>query len=510
MKLAWRWLGVALLFVLPWLLLVLAGLLEGAYWLWQQQLLLPWLALLLALSAAAWSAAEWLGRKAQAPFRVLPEVMADALWPPASQEAWRKVQALAAGVDVTQYPLTDVARLWGLGWQVVETVARHFHPEAARAELAVPLPYIFAICEKVSHDMGLLLAQHLPLSHRLSLADALGVWRGIETAGSAGDVLRVGRLALHPLTGLTAEAGHLLAEKALRYPKAQLHRWALETLIKKVGYYAIALYSGQLRLQEGPVDTLSGYSAADSERAAHPVQDSEPLRILVAGQLKAGKSSLVNGLFGELRAATDVLPLTAGLTPYRLERDGMLQALLFDSAGYGDDVTAWCRAQRQHLERMDVVLLACSAIQAARQCDAQFLRELHSLYAARPERAPPVLLVALTHIDRLRPLREWQPPYDLQQSHAPKAQSIRGALQAVAEALQLPPEDIIPVSLLQPAPYNLDALWTSIAAKLPEALRARYLRCLRDTRAAENWALLWRQLSSAGRFAVGGMRKWFS
>ncbi|TAN53624.1 MAG: GTP-binding protein HSR1 [Methylococcaceae bacterium] len=514
MRLSWRWLGVIILFALPWLLLVLAGLANGAYWLWQQQLLPLWLALLVFVTALAWLFAIYLHRKRHAPFRTLPTVAADALWSPDGQAAWQKVLVMAADIDVARYPLSDAEKLWALAWQVVGDMARHFNPGTARPELAVPLPYILIIGEKVSHDLRLLLIQYLPLSHRLTVADAVELWRGVEAAGTVGDVLRVGRLAFNPLGGLLGEAGIALMSKVLRYPQAQLQRWVLETFIKKVGYYAIALYSGQLPLQEGPVETLSDYSAADLAHADRPRRPQEPLRILVAGQLKAGKSSLINGLFGELRAGTDALPLTTGLTPYRLERGGVLQALVFDSEGYGEDVAAWCRRHQACLTGIDLLLLVCSATQAARQADALFLQQLRELYAAHPERAAPVQLLVLTHIDQLRPLREWRPPYDLSQSAvagensaaASKAQSILAAMAAVGTALHVPVADIVPVSSQTSEPYNLDALWTSIAVKLPDAQRACYLRCLRDKQAAQNWPLLWRQLLSSGRMLLGSVK----
>lgn len=514
MKLSWRWLGVLFLFTLPWLLLVVLGLVDGVYWLWQRQLLPLWLAVLAFASALAWLCAGYLQRKRHAPFYALPQVAADALWSPQGQDAWQKVLSMAAELEVERYPLTDPAKLWALAWQVVGQVARHFNPDATRAELAVPLPYILIIAEKVSHDLRLLLVQYLPLSHRLTVADAIGLWSGIETAGKVGDVLRVGRLALNPLWGLLGEAGIVLMDKALRYPQAQLQRWALETFIKKVGYYAIALYSGQLPLQTGTIDALSDYSAADLARADQPMPTQEPLRILVAGQLKAGKSSLINGLFGELRAGTDVLPLTATLTPYRLERDGVLQALVFDSEGYGEDVAAWCRLHQACLTRIDVLLLVCSATHAARQADARFLQQVRALYLEHPERAPPAQLLVLTHIDQLRPLREWRPPYDLRTADAAdadspaalKARSINAAMEAVSKALQVAVADIVPVCLQAAAPYNLDALWTSIAVKLPDAQRACYLRCLRDKQAAQNWSLLWQQLLGSGRLVLGGVK----
>ena len=64
------------------------------------------------------------------------------------------------------------------------------------------------------------------------------------------------------------------------------------------------------------------------------VLDKEPLRILVVGQKKSGKSSLVNALFGEYRAATDVVPRTDQVEPYVLEREGLQQAIVLDTAGY--------------------------------------------------------------------------------------------------------------------------------------------------------------------------------
>ena len=59
----------------------------------------------------------------------------------------------------------------------------------------------------------------------------------------------------------------------------------------------------------------------------------EPLRVLVAGQVSAGKSSLVNALGQEVRAAVDALPATRDFTPYSLSRDGLPGALITDSPG---------------------------------------------------------------------------------------------------------------------------------------------------------------------------------
>ncbi len=52
----------------------------------------------------------------------------------------------------------------------------------------------------------------------------------------------------------------------------------------------------------------------------------------------------------------------------------------------------------------------------------------------RIRETPPLLLV-LTHVDRLRPFSEWQPPYDLNDRQSAKAISIRSAVDAAAADL---------------------------------------------------------------------------
>jgi predicted GTPase len=65
-----------------------------------------------------------------------------------------------------------------------------------------------------------------------------------------------------------------------------------------------------------------------------------PLRILILGTSEGGKSSLVNALFGTVHAATDVLPTTAQLTSYVLDRPDLGGTIIVsDMGGYEDPMS---------------------------------------------------------------------------------------------------------------------------------------------------------------------------
>jgi hypothetical protein len=232
----------------------------------------------------------------------------------------------------------------------------------------------------------------------------------------------------------------------------------------------------------------------------------EPLRILVLGRSSAGKSSLINALFGRLRVATDLLPdTTRTLTPYRLEREGLDLALVYDSPG-SDAIDQ--RTLLAAAGDADMILWVGAADRPDRHADREALDSLRMEFAGRPHRRPPPILVVLSHIDRLRPPREWQPPYDLAEPKGPKAENIRAAVEVVSTDLDIPIGSVIPVCLADGRVYNVeDALWSAILDRLDAAQRARLLRSQDARRREENWSLLRKQLSNAGRFLLSLPRR---
>jgi hypothetical protein len=94
------------------------------------------------------------------------------------------------------------------------------------------------------------------------------------------------------------------------------------------------------------------------------------------------------------------------------------------------------------------------------------------------------------------------PPYDVAVPAGPKARSIRAAIDAVARALELAVDAIVPVAMPPGRePYNMGALWARIAIELPEAKLVQLDR-LRVGAARTSLRELAGQLGNTGRVVM--------
>jgi uncharacterized protein len=304
---------------------------------------------------------------------------------------------------------------------------------------------------------------------------------------------RLARAVLNPVQAAGQETSGAFVERVASVLSHRLRAYATRMLVLEVGRAAIDLYSGRLVLSE---DELRAAREGDAAAAAAPVA---PVRILLIGQINAGKSSLLNAMAQETRCAVGPLPTTSRATEYRLETEGHPAVLLVDMPGLGERIDPEWRAQA---ERADLIVWVAAATQPARGPDRQGLDEFRDWAKALLARRPPPLVLALTHVDELRPANEWTPPYDIVAPATPKARAIRAAVDAVGRALDVPASAIVPVAMPPGRePYNLDALWARIAADVDEAKLVQLDR-LRVGRQQLSPRELAAQLGRAGRFIV--------
>jgi predicted GTPase len=365
------------------------------------------------------------------------------------------------------------------------------------------VPEALAVIERASANLRTFLVGSFPLGDRVTLAQLMWLyrWRGaLQLAEKGYDLWRIVRL-LNPVSAATHELRERFTRQIYDAGREHLARRLAQAYVKEVGRAAIDLYGGALRFSPERV-RAHVTEASREDLAAAEAREAEPIRILVAGQTGAGKSSLVNALANAVDAVVDAVPATARFTAHRLTHEGLPAALIVDSPG----VTGAERldALMEAADDCDMVLWVVSAARAARDIDARALAAIREHFAGEPNRRRPPMLLVLTHIDQLRPFNEWQPPYDLSAGGRGKAEAIRGAMQAAGRELGFEAGEIVPVRAdVAAAPYNMDALWAKLFALVPEAQRARLLRTLGDIKGASSWAEIWSQAANAGRVIKG-------
>lgn len=505
-----RFVLVATLCLLPYLVLMGAG----CWWLYERKLLTGF-----AIAAAFLTLLGWnVDRLFQAKKRKAIRIAIKTLGAAGEQGARDAVESLALRVEANPPGVEDQEAWKEVTIELFDTVAMRFGRSTQKPSLEITVPDAMLIAEHVIRDLRLSAKSHVPGSHMLTIRQIeqlVYLWKGTASITSSASPWRLGyrliRFAMNPISGAFKEANDNMIGELSVTAFEEAKRWAIGFAIRRAGEYAIELYSGQLAIHEREFQEFrSPKSQADMARAQEHRSDQqqEPLRIILLGQAKAGKSSLVNALFGEVRAATDVLPCTQGINRYVLNREGMPSAILFDTEGFGGQENR--RAMEQldaEFMKCDLVIMVCSATTAARGPDQQLLNELRSRFANNHKRAFPPLVVALSHIDQLRPFAEWNPPYDLRDEKSVKAQNISSCIHTLEIDLKIGSERIVPVCLSTGATHNvIESLVPVMLEALPDAERAKLLRLLREYHDANYWSQLLKQAYNAGRLLVGNLR----
>lgn len=473
----------------------------GTIWLWQSDMRLYWMVSLIGCGLLGYGLhllVKYRERKQKTTHETQPSPM----WPPSADDCWAKVEKLAREVSPQQWPVNDVEKLALLGRNTLEIVARHYHPDRDEPLLELTVPHALLIIELAGRDLRKDIVEYVPFSHRLKIGTLLRANQWLEIIRPYETWYRVIRSMVDPASAIFKETRRAMGKNIMDHGFEMMKIWLLREYVRKTGYYAIQLYSGRLLVagENTPFDfTSTGEDNRQKADISKEVAD-EPLRILVLGRANAGKSSLINALFGKLITATDLLPYTTQeINAYRLDREGHTRALIFDVPGFDTGLFGE-KALRDAVLNADLILWVTAANRSDRQMERERLKMILTWFEQRPSRRLPPLLAVVTHIDQLRPPRQWNPPYDLNNPQSKKAENIAAAVAAVASDLDIAPFRTIPVCLVPDRLYNVaDTLWAAIFEHQDEADRARFLRCMEIRRKQENWALLWKQLVAGGR-----------
>lgn len=477
----------------------------GGLWIWQNGYLLTWAVAACVVTLICYLLLLWLSRRRFGNTirkieidEINPTSEIDNSWTALEKKAWEEVITIAANVQPEQ--LSSRTNILILGQEVIVSVSRKLHPEVEDPLLKFTVPEALLLSERVCNRLRSFVLETIPLGDQLTVAQIARLyhWRFLfETLDQGYNIWRVFRL-LNPLTAATHEMREQVSRKMYEWGRDEFARRLAQRYVKEVGRSAIDLYSGRLRVTAGDLTShVTKKTQRDRDQLSN--QFEEPLRIITLGSVSAGKSSLINALFDEIRAAVDVIPVTPLITPYELKKDGLPAAILLDSPGLTNN-TKLIDELISEAAHCDMILWVLRADRADREIDRIAIERIRATFAKLTERKQPPLLFILSHVDRLRPFQEWNPPYDVIKAESEKAATIFAVMQTVASDLNVPIEDIIPASFsVTNGTYNIDALWARILDTLPEAKSSQLVRCLRDSSPGFEWTKLWSQAVSAGR-----------
>lgn len=447
-------------------------------------------------------------------------------WTQRDREAYKLVEAKAlAGEKLPPAKLGDPAVYLQTAQELAKELAAFYRPGTDDPSDNLTVPEVLAVVELAAHDLGEMVDQHLPGGHLLTIRD----WkraREIQKWYEAGTNIWWAATALiNPLqTGLRYAAAQAGIATPLRMLQQNLYVWFYTAFVQRLGHYLIDLDSGRLRVGATRYRELVEQLKAEQARAAATMEkqatgpfapDADEqvgaVTITVMGQVKAGKSSLINALLGEQRARTGVVPTTDGVERYELLTPGVpTRLVLNDTVGYAhsgpraDQV----RATGEAAKRSDLLFLALHARNPGRQADLDMLDQLAAWFAARPDLKPPPIIAVVTHIDLLSPAMEWSPPYDWVGGPRPKEINIREAIATVRQQLGGRLVAVVPVCAAPSKEFGIDeALLPAVAQWLDEVRGVAMLRALKAEADRDRVKRVFHQLLATGKLVAERVRQ---
>lgn len=458
--------------------LTVSGIL-GFFWLIEHGWFL-WFVGISALLAAVALILRWIGKRQARLARARLGEVAEPAVAVAADPDWSEVERAAyaracARIEARTAEAMEWEALLPAALEELRLMAEDL---GKRRELDFSLPEALLLIEHAAARYRGWLRRNLPLADTVTLRQIERLWRhraSLGTAWSAGyGVWRLARLVRNPLNGLAREAEAVFSDSNSSWLGGQMLCVLQAILLEEIAHAAVDLYSGRLRFSDAELAGLAE-GAARRDRARLAAGDL-PLRILLVGQVSAGKSTLLNALAGADRSETDMAATTARYQGYAAEIDGV-PCHLIDAPGLdGGDRTRGL-ALKEMLQA-DLVLWLVRTDRPGRAPDVALLRDFRAAAAADPGRRLPPLLALASAADRMMP--GWPfPDHDI----APKA------LARLAEALSairadLPGLDPLPVVAVAPE-WNLERLREIIGALAPEAVAVQRQRLRREGAEAE-------------------------
>ncbi|MEZ8055412.1 GTPase family protein [Vibrio atlanticus] len=372
--------------------------------------------------------------------------------------------------NVRQQLMVDIE--WGnldqTGLEVLEFVAKKFDKKS----LDFSIPEGLKLFEEVSRRYKLVVREHIPGIEYLKVSYIKAGYEAYDKYGELGQKIvkaaiwgnHLKNLYLNPLKVVSDLGREQATSSMTRGVVDDMQYAAKQALLDEVAAVAIDLYSGRFSIEDEALKA-SDVSELDEQRFAPEL---EPVRIVLVGQTSSGKSSLINALKQELVAEVDVLPSTDTSTVYNAFVDDN-DVRVVDLQGLDGNPKTEALMLKE-MTQADVVLWVLKANQSARDLDKQLKDRFDAFYddPKNISRKKPIVVSVVNQVDRLKPVDEWQPPYDLENPTSTKAKIIAQALEYNQTLLQ--PDIALPLAIApEKVQFGLDTLRQTLIERIADA-----------------------------------------
>jgi len=361
---------------------------------------------------------------------------------------------------------------WGnldqTGLEVLEFVAKKFNKKS----LDFSIPEGLKLFEEVSRRYKLVVKEHIPGIEYLKVSYIKAGYEAYDKYGELGQKIfkaaiwgnHLKNLYLNPLKAISDLGREQVTASMTKGVVDDMQYAAKQALLDEVAAVAIDLYSGRFSIEDEALK-VSDVSEVDEKRFAPEL---EPVRIVLVGQISSGKSSIINALKEEMVAEVDVLPSTDTSTVYNAFVDDN-DVRVVDLQGLDGNAKTEA-VMLKEMTQADVVLWVLKANQSARELDKQLKDKFDAFYddPKNISRKQPIVITIVNQVDRLKPVDEWQPPYDLDNPTTAKAKIIAQALEYNQTLLK--PDIALPLAIApEKIQFGLEALKQTLIEHIADA-----------------------------------------